>query len=130
MDKLKLKSYILLMAYDLHKIIERNTNYLKEYLKKESDPLNEEILLHLNEIGKTPIDIYSWSPDWDELCKVLYLMVKPLIRIPLIESNTMLLLLKKWQIDPENIDFKTLSKRIVFIITKYYYNVPHFQGRI
>lgn len=55
-DKLKLKSYALLMAYDLKKIIDRNTDHLKEYLKKESDPLNEKILLHLNEIGKTPID--------------------------------------------------------------------------
>jgi hypothetical protein len=44
MDKLKLKSYALLMAYDLHKIIERNTDYLKEYLRNESDLLNKEIL--------------------------------------------------------------------------------------
>jgi hypothetical protein len=57
MDKLKLKSYALLMAYDLHKIIERNTGTLKEYLRKESDPLNEQFLQLLNEIGKTPIDV-------------------------------------------------------------------------
>jgi hypothetical protein len=119
MDKLKQKSYALLMAYDLHKLIEQNTDSLKEYLKKESDPSNEQILLHLNEIGTTPIDIYSWSPDWDELCRTLNLMVKPLFRISLIESNTMLLLINKWQIEPVNIDLKTLSNRIVFVITKY-----------
>jgi hypothetical protein len=45
------------MAYDLHKIIERNTGTLKEYLRKESDPLNEQFLQLLNEIGKTPIDV-------------------------------------------------------------------------
>lgn len=120
-DKIKLKSYALLMAYDLKKIIDRNTDHLKEYLKKESDPLNEKILLHLNEIGKTPIDIYTWSPDWDELCYALYLMVKPLLGISLIESNTMLLLLKKWRVESENIDLKTLSNRLVFIMNKYYY---------
>jgi hypothetical protein len=36
-DKLKLKSYDLLMAYDLPKLIERNTEFLREYLKKVLD---------------------------------------------------------------------------------------------
>jgi hypothetical protein len=120
MDKLKLKSYALLMAYDLPKIIERNTEFLKEYLKNGDDPLNEQILLLLKEIETTSIDIYSWTPDWDDLCKVLNLMVKSLFKTTLIESNYMLLLMKKWQIESENIDLKTLSNRIVFIITKYY----------
>jgi hypothetical protein len=95
MDKLKLKSYALLMAYDLRKIIERNTDYLKEYLKEGSDPLKEQILQLLNEIGTTPVDIYLWTPDWDELCKKINFMVRPLIKISLIESDSVLLLLKK-----------------------------------
>lgn len=119
MDKLKLKSYILLMTYDLHRIIERNTNNLKEYLKKESDPMNEQILLLLKEIGTTPIDIYSWSLDWDELCSKLILMIKPIFREPLIESNNMMALLNKWYIEPEGIDLKTLTNRLAYIITKY-----------
>jgi len=119
MDKLKLKSYALLMAYDLHKIIEQNTDPLKEYIKSASDTYKEQILIYLNEIGTTPIDIYSWTPDWDELCRNLNLMVKPFCRISFIESNNMFLLLNKWHIEPENIDLKTLSDRIVFIITKY-----------
>ena len=34
MDKLKLKSYALLMTYDLPNVIKQNTKHLKEYLKK------------------------------------------------------------------------------------------------
>ena len=119
MNKLKLKSFALLMAYDLHKIIRRNTESLKAFITKESDPLNEQILQLLDEIGKTPIDIYSWSPDWDELCRDLNLKVKLSCRISFIESNNMLILLNKWHIEPENFDLKTLSNRIVYLITKY-----------
>jgi len=121
MDKLKLKSYALLMAYDLPKIIERNTKYLKESLKKGSDPLNNQLLSLLKEIEITPIDIYSWTPDWEELCKVLILMVKPLFRISLIDSSSLLMLFKNYEIESEKIDLKTLSNRLVFIMNKYYY---------
>lgn len=119
MNKLKLKSYALLMAYDLHKIIERNSDSLKEYLKEESDPLNEQILQHLKEIGTTPVDIYSWTPDWNKFCRTLNNLVKPSFKTTLIETDSMLNLLKKWYIEAENIDLKTLSNRIVYIITKY-----------
>lgn len=46
-------------------------------------------------------------------------MVKPLIRISLIESDIMLELLKKWHIEADRINLNILSKRIVYIITKY-----------
>ncbi|MDP3003257.1 MAG: hypothetical protein Q8N38_09035, partial [Bacteroidales bacterium] len=62
MDKLKLKSYALLIAYNLPKVLERNTDFLKKYGKEVYGPLYEQILLHLKEIGTTPIDIYSWTP--------------------------------------------------------------------
>lgn len=121
MDKLKLKSYALLMAYNLPKVLERNTDFLKKYGKEVYGPLYEQILLHLKEIGTTPIDIYSWTPNWDEICKVLNLLVKPLFKIPIVDSSSMLILLNNYQIESENIDLKTLSNRIVFIINKYYH---------
>ena len=112
-DKLKLKSYALLMAYDLPKIFRQHSEFLKEFGEEGSDPLNEQILLHFKKIATTPVDIYSWTPNWDEICKVLNLLVKPLFKIPIVDSSSMLILLNNYQIESENIDLKTLSNRIV-----------------
>jgi len=119
MDKLKLKSYALLMTYDLPNVIKQNTKHLKEYLKNDLDPINEQILLAINKIGKNPIDIYTWTPDWDELYNHLNIVLKLVKKTQLLYPDMLLVLLNNWNIEPGNIDLKTLSNRMGYIITKY-----------
>ena len=60
MDKLKLKSYALLMAYDLPKIFEKHSDFLKEYGEKGLAPSNEQILLifiHGHQTGMRSVKI-------------------------------------------------------------------------
>jgi hypothetical protein len=120
-EKSKLKSYVLLMAYDLQKIFE------KIFGRERSDSINGQILTCFRKLGTNPINIYSWTPDWDDICNILNRMVKPLFRISTIESNSVLLLMNKWHIETEIIDVKTLSKRVCFIINKYHYSKSLFQ---
>jgi hypothetical protein len=120
-DNLKFESYALLMAYDLPSIIQAHSGFLKEPMEQETDLLNEQIHLLLKEMEKYPIDIYSWTPDWDEICRQLKIMLKPLLRISIVDSGSMLLLLKNYHVESEFIDLKTLSERIVFLINKYHH---------
>lgn len=104
------------MAYDLQKIFE------KTFGKDSPDSINGQILTSFRRLGTNPINIYSWTSDWDDICNILNSMVKSLFRISTIESNTIMLLLNKCQFESEIIDVKTLSKRICFIINKYHYS--------
>jgi len=121
MDKSKLKSYALLMAYDLPKMFEQHADFIKEYGEMGYIPSYEQILLNFKKIRSNPIDIYSWTPDWEEICESLYLQLKFISRMSVIDSGSIILLINKYKIESGNIDLKALSNRIVFIINKYYY---------
>jgi hypothetical protein len=118
MDKLKLKSYALLMAYDLPKLCNRSSESLKNAAEVESDPKRKQFLIEIASLKVNHIDIYSWKPDWKELCNFLDSIYKGQIRIEFLDSELMLLMLKSKNIESEYIDLETLSRRFCFLINK------------
>jgi hypothetical protein len=63
------------MAYDLQKIFE------KAFGKESPDSLNGQILSSFRRLETNPINIYSWTPDWDYICYITS------VRLRTVKSN-------------------------------------------
>lgn len=109
-DEAKLKSYALLMAYDLPNFILG----IFDDLKATSSEEYESFIRYLN------IDIYSWDPTKADL-SFLYSILKLISKVPRVEVSHMFVYFTALHFSSPIYSLDILAKRYSFIVSKYYY---------
>ena len=102
------------MAYDFPKFF----HGLLEDLKKNDPDFAEELNILINELQ---FNIYTSQVDWKPILYYHQLALRTLLRLPVIDVNSIKMFLDALDFHPSTIDLLTFAKRFVFIVTKYYY---------
>jgi hypothetical protein len=133
----KIKSYVLLMMYDVDNIVKSSSSYILAN-KKDLDLKELGTFIKYYSFDETEsLNIADWNNDWDKCVELLVDLERIICRIPKVFQDQVILSLIYTEVidlkkEPnENVkDVETLVKRITFLINKYinlifFYKVIH-----
>jgi hypothetical protein len=128
LNQKKLKSYILLMMYNLDNIVGKSIKNMQSMFPDDTEI--KDLEKEFSKSARTLLvnfDIDDWDTEMDEILRSLITLFNGLVRIGIIEGISLELLFRKWGLDDlmktenKGQDFETFINRVVFLLNKYYY---------
>jgi len=123
----KIKSYVLLMAYDFKRIKERSIAYIQNKSEdSETTKLSKDLLKYIDESNSKRIGLSNFNTNWEELLNFIKITIKISIKMPYVVQDYIFILLGVTGIFPFNKDPNeivkdpvTITERITFLLNKY-----------